>query len=85
MNGPMTYEDLATLMKSRAGTPVDPADLASRPESAFGEFGLDSLGLLGVISELENRFGCTIDGDPAAHKSPSALLALVNNRISAGA
>ncbi|WP_034260576.1 acyl carrier protein [Actinospica robiniae] len=85
MNGPMTYEDLASLMKSRAGTPVAPEDLADRPESAFGEFGLDSLGLLGVISELENRYGCSIDGEPSAHKSPGALLALVNDRITAGA
>ncbi|MBR7837604.1 acyl carrier protein [Actinospica durhamensis] len=85
MNGPMTYEDLASLMKSRAGTPVEPADLASRSASPFGDFGLDSLGLLGVISELENRYGCSIDGEPEAHKSPGALLALVNDRVSAGA
>lgn len=85
MNGPMTYEELATLMKNRAGTAVEPADLATRSEAAFGEFGLDSLGLLGVISELENRYGCSIDGDPSAHKSPGALLALVNGRITAGA
>ncbi len=85
MNGPMTYEDLASLMKSRAGTPVEPEELASRSGSPFGDFGLDSLGLLGVISEVENRYGCSIDGEPEAHKSPGALLALVNDRVSAGA
>jgi minimal PKS acyl carrier protein len=85
MNGPMTYEELATLMMNRAGTPVEPEDLADRPDSAFSDFGLDSLGLLGVISELENRYGCSIDGEPEAHKSPGALLALVNERISLGA
>jgi minimal PKS acyl carrier protein len=85
MNGRVTYEELASLMKSRAGTPVEAEELASRPESTFEEFGLDSLGLLGVIAELENRYGCSIDGEPESHKSPGALLALVNDRVSTGA
>lgn len=85
MHGPMTYEDLAVLMKTRAGTPVESDDLATMSDSPFGDFGLDSLGLLGIISELENRYGCSIDGEPEAHKSPGALLNLVNARMTAGA
>ena len=85
MNGPLTYDELASLMKSRAGTPVEPEELAGQSDSSFTAFGLDSLGLLGVISELENRYACSIDGEPEAHKSPGALLALVNDRITAGA
>lgn len=82
MNGPVTYEELASLMKSRAGTLVEPEELASRSGSPFEEFGLDSLGLLGIISELENRYGCKIDAEPQSHATPSALLTLVNGKIS---
>jgi len=81
-NSPVTYEELASLMKSRAGTPVEPDELALRCDATFEEFGLDSLGLLGIISELENRYGCSIDSKPEAHTTPSALLELVNSTIS---
>jgi minimal PKS acyl carrier protein len=81
MNGPVTYEELATLMKNRAGTPVEPEELARRSDAAFADFGLDSLGLLGIVSALENRYGCTIGAEPESYKTPSALLALVNEKL----
>lgn len=83
MNGPVTYEELASLMKNRAGTTVDAAELERQPESSFEEFGLDSLGLLGIISELEKRYGVWIDG-PESCKTPSALMTLVNDQLSSG-
>ena len=85
MNGPVTYDELADLMKSRAGTPVQAQDLARRSESTFAEFELDSLGLLGIVSELENRYACSIGNEPESCKTPAAFLALVNDQLTAGA
>lgn len=59
MNGPVTYDELAALMKERAGLVVDPWEMENRPDSTFEEFELDSLGLLGIVSELEKRHGPT--------------------------
>ncbi|MFD9263316.1 acyl carrier protein, partial [Streptomyces sp. NPDC059538] len=44
MTARLTMEELAALMKKGAGVTVDPAAMASRPDSGFDEWGLDSLG-----------------------------------------
>ncbi|MDH6114993.1 minimal PKS acyl carrier protein [Kitasatospora sp. MAP12-15] len=85
MNGPVTFEDLASLMKARAGLSVDPWEMESHPESAFVDYGLDSLGLLGIVSELENRFGLSIGNDPETCKTPHEFLDLVNPQLTSGA
>ena len=84
MTGPVTYEELATLMKARAGMLVEAEELASRSDATFADFGLDSLGLLGVVSALENRYGCTIGSEQESYKTPSALLSRVNDALSSG-
>lgn len=53
----LTMEDLAALMHKGAGVTADPAAMAARPDADFEEWGLDSLGLLGIVGELENRSG----------------------------
>ncbi|GAB2714217.1 acyl carrier protein [Kitasatospora kifunensis] len=85
MNGPVTFEELATLMKGRAGLSVDAAELASQPDTPFDQFGLDSLGLLGIVSELENRYGQPIGNEPESCKTPEDFLTLVNDQLTAGA
>jgi minimal PKS acyl carrier protein len=81
-NGPVTYEELADLMKNRAGTPVEAEDLARRCDSTFAEFELDSLGLLGIVSELENRYSRSIGNEPESCKTPADFLGLVNDQLS---
>ena len=49
MTAQLTYQELAALMKSGAGVSVDPSQMESSPGSAFDEYGLDSLGLLGIV------------------------------------
>ncbi|WP_369172431.1 acyl carrier protein [Streptomyces sp. R28] len=81
----VTVEELATLMKKAAGVTVDPHDLARRADSTFAEFGLDSLGLLGIVGELENRHGRALPTDAERCKSPRAFLDLVNGALTTGA
>ncbi|GGX25904.1 acyl carrier protein [Streptomyces chartreusis] len=81
----VTFADLAALMKKGAGVTVDPKELESRADAPFGEFGLDSLGLLGIVGELENRHGRALPTDAERCKSPRAFLDLVNGALTTGA
>ncbi|MFF4580485.1 acyl carrier protein [Streptomyces sp. NPDC001389] len=84
MSERLTMEELATLMKS-AGITVDPAELTSRPDARFDDYGLDSLGLLGIVGELENRRGRSLPTDADRCKSPREFVDLVNNSLMTGA
>ncbi|MFD8982733.1 phosphopantetheine-binding protein [Streptomyces sp. NBC_00809] len=84
MSDRLTIEELAKLMKS-AGITVDPSELASRPDSQFDDYGLDSLGLLGIVGELENRRGRALPTDADRCKSPREFIDLVNNSLMTGA
>ncbi|MFD3438681.1 MULTISPECIES: acyl carrier protein [unclassified Streptomyces] len=85
MSDVLTIEELAALMKKGAGLTVDPADLAGRSETRFDEFGLDSLGLLGIVGELENRHGRPLPPDADRCKTPREFLDLVNTTLMSGA
>jgi minimal PKS acyl carrier protein len=85
MSSRLTFEELASLMKSCAGLTVDPRAMESRQDSTFADFGLDSLGLLGIVAELENRHGMPLGQDAEQCKTPGAFLALVNDSLKAGA
>ncbi|NBM16262.1 acyl carrier protein [Streptomyces sp. GC420] len=81
----VTVDELAALMKKAAGVTVDPRDLEARSESPFDTFGLDSLGLLGIVGELENRYARPLPTDAERCKTPSEFLNLVNSTLTAGA
>ncbi|MFC5954589.1 acyl carrier protein [Streptomyces sp. NPDC005774] len=81
----VTVNELAALMKKAAGITVDPQELKQSAESPFDSFGLDSLGLLGIVGELENRYGLSLPPDSERCKSPREFLDLVNSTLKAGA
>lgn len=81
MNAQLTYDELATLMKNGAGVTVDPQEMKSRPGAGFDEFGLDSLGLLGIVAALENRYSRPLPADADRCKTPGEFLDLVNNTL----
>jgi minimal PKS acyl carrier protein len=85
MTDRLTMEELAALMKKGAGVTVDPSVMESRPDSRFEEYGLDSLGLLGIVGELENRHGRPLPADADRCKTPREFLDLVNNTLMTGA
>ena len=85
MDTRLTYAELAALMERRAGLTIDPLQLELRSGSPFADFGLDSLGLLGIVGALENEYGATIPADADACRTPAELLTLVNDVLKARA
>ncbi|MFY1678897.1 MULTISPECIES: acyl carrier protein [unclassified Streptomyces] len=81
----LTVEDLAELMKKSAGVVVDAQELARREAAPFGEFGLDSLGLLGIVGELENKHGRPLPTDAERCRTPRDFLDMVNGALTTGA
>ncbi|MFI1884605.1 MULTISPECIES: acyl carrier protein [Streptomyces] len=81
MTETVTPEELAGLMRQNAGIPVEPADLTDRPDTSFEEYGLDSLGLLGIVAALENRHGSTMPADAEKCRTPGEFLDLVNQNL----
>ncbi|WP_405814106.1 phosphopantetheine-binding protein [Streptomyces sp. NBC_01390] len=81
----LTYDDLATLIKKGAGVTVDPGELERASDTPFGILGLDSLGLLGIVGELENQYGRSLPPDSERCRTPQEFLDLVNITLKAGA
>ncbi|MDT0463553.1 MULTISPECIES: acyl carrier protein [Streptomyces] len=85
MSDRITVEELAELMKTAAGVTVAPQDLEQSYDSGFEALGIDSLGLLGIVGELENRHGTPMPPDAERCKTPRQFLDLVNTTLMAGA
>ncbi|MFE1885625.1 acyl carrier protein [Streptomyces diastatochromogenes] len=85
MTAQITVEELAALMKKAAGVTVPPDLLLEQGESGFDALGVDSLGLLGIVGELENRHGTPMPPDAERCKTPRQFLDLVNSTLMAGA
>ncbi|MFC4471488.1 acyl carrier protein [Streptomyces xiangluensis] len=85
MSEQITVEELSELMKKAAGVTVAPGELQERSESGFDALGIDSLGLLGVVGELEKRYGTPLPPDAERCKTPRQFLDLVNGALVAGA
>jgi len=85
MSDRITVEELSERMKLTAGVTVSPEELAERTDTGFEEFGIDSLGLLGIVGELENRHGMPMPPDAEHCKTPRKFLDLVNSTLLAGA
>lgn len=81
----VTVDELAVLMKKAAGITVEPQELKQAAESPFDSFGLDSLGLLGIVGELENRYSLSLPPDSERCRTPREFLDLVNSTLKAGA
>ncbi|NEY31867.1 acyl carrier protein [Streptomyces sp. PRKS01-65] len=85
MSDRITVEELSELMKKAAGVTVPADDLQQQQDSGFDTFGVDSLGLLGIVGELENRYGTPMPPDAERSKTPRQFLDLVNSALLAGA
>lgn len=85
MSDRITVEELAELMKKAAGVTVAPEELQQHHDSGFDTFGIDSLGLLGIVGELENRYGKPMPADAERCKTPRHFLEQVNSALLAGA
>ncbi|GAA2428422.1 phosphopantetheine-binding protein [Streptomyces macrosporus] len=83
--GPVTLADLAALMRQTAGVAIDPTTLADHADTAFTALDLDSLGLLGIVGELEKRHGRNLPDHAEQCKTPREFLDCVNTALTTGA
>lgn len=81
----VTFDELAVLMKQAAGVTVDADELRQVAEEPFGTLGVDSLGLLGIVGELENRYGRSLPNDAERSRTPAEFIELVNTSLRTGA
>ncbi|MFI6285053.1 acyl carrier protein [Streptomyces sp. NPDC051018] len=77
----LTAAELASLMRKNAGIAVEPDAFEDRLDTPFEEYGLDSLGLLGIVATLENQYGRPMPQDAERCKTPRQFLDLVNNTL----
>ncbi|MFF5923273.1 acyl carrier protein [Streptomyces flavochromogenes] len=80
----LTFDELAALMKQAAGVTVDARELEKAPDAPFATLGVDSLGLLGIVGELENRYGVALPTDAERCKTPAEFLGMVNSALKTG-
>lgn len=85
MSDRITVTELSELMKKSAGITVAPADLERQHDVGFDALGVDSLGLLGIVGELENRYETPMPADAERSRTPRQFLDLVNGALLAGA
>lgn len=73
----LSHETLAEVISRCAGATTDGAVLRSaRP--TFAELGVDSLGLLGIVAELEQLLGIQLGPEAEQSESPDELLGTAN-------
>ncbi|MFI1972471.1 curamycin polyketide synthase [Streptomyces cinnamoneus] len=80
----LTFGELAALMKQSAGVTGDPARLEQAPDTPFASLGVDSLGLLGIVGELENRYAVSLPTDAERCKTPAEFIGVVNDALKTG-
>jgi aromatase len=80
----ITLDEYAELINSASGAGIG-ADHIIDPSVTFESLAIDSLGVLGILSALELRFGLDPDTEAEAAKTPCALLFGVYARLVATA
>ncbi|GHF23071.1 acyl carrier protein [Streptomyces morookaense] len=79
----LTYEQLVVIVRACTGVQLDAAGLDD-PELELKALGVDSLGLLGVVAELERRYPVLLGPEAEQAVSPRALYDLVNAQLARG-
>jgi minimal PKS acyl carrier protein len=80
----LNHDVLAEVITRCAGARTEAATLrAGQP--TFTELGVDSLGLLGIVAELELAFGIQLGAEAETCTSPGQLLDIANAKLGSGA
>ncbi|MFE2584109.1 phosphopantetheine-binding protein [Streptomyces sp. NPDC059378] len=80
----LSHEALAEVITRCAGARTDGAVLRdTRP--TFADLAVDSLGLLGIVAELEQTLGIPLGPDAERCESPDELLDLANTLLRSAA
>lgn len=76
--------ELAAVVRECTGVSLDEEQLRT-PGVLFTDLGVDSLGLLGVVAELERRLAVPLGAEAEQALSPHTLIDLVNSELTEGA
>ncbi len=76
----LTLDEYTRLIDSASGAGIGPAGRLD-PTAAFDSLAIDSLGVLGILSALELRFGLEPDVDTQPGRTPGELLFSVYERL----
>lgn len=79
MNADLSPAELAALISRCTGVTVT-AQQVTDPQHTFDDLGVDSLGLMGVLGELQRNHGMPRDVDMQPDRSPHELLSLLSER-----
>jgi aromatase len=76
----LSLDVLGDVVRTKTGIEVDTSLLATHP-ATISELGIDSLGWLGVISEVENQYGIAIDASAESITTLPELVVIVNGTL----
>jgi aromatase len=76
----LSLDVLGDVVRSKTGIQVNTALLATQP-ATISELGIDSLGWLGVISEVENQYGISITASAETITTLPELIVIVNGTL----
>lgn len=79
MDTTISATDLAEVINRCAGVAVTGEQISCSGLS-FNELGVDSLGVMGVVAELQRNHGMSREVDIAPDQSPRELLTLLTGR-----
>jgi minimal PKS acyl carrier protein len=79
MDAPLSPQDLAALISRCTGVTVT-GDQVVDAGLSFDDLGVDSLGLMGVLAELQRNHGAPRDVDMDPRQSPRELLTLLTGK-----
>jgi aromatase len=77
---PLTFDELADVIRRSAGVHIDSAELSTRAMVKFIDLEIDSLGMLGVVNVLE-KSGVLLHADAHELTTPAELLAHFNAQL----
>lgn len=83
-SAPLSHEALAEVITRCAGAGTDGTTLRdTRP--TFADLEVDSLGLLGIVADLEQTLGIRLGSEAEQCASPEELLAMANAQLRSAA
>jgi len=77
----LTFEEFQEMINRCTGLQTTVPELTDDPKVTFEKLGMDSLGVLGVVTELENKLGISLDDATAVSAVPADLLRVVHERL----
>lgn len=80
---PLAYNEFLSIIQRCTGVPAEVLATAGDPAVTIEDMGIDSLGLINVLTEVENRYDITLDADGV--QCFPEIYALINEQLAPAA